>query len=46
MVDRYETSIRCIPFPDQIPEAARGEGTGASSRASPAPQRVIMAKAY
>lgn len=45
MVDRYETSIRCIPFPDQIPEEARGEGrcilTG-----KPSPQRVIMAKAY
>ena len=45
MVRRYETSIRCIPFPDQIPENARGEGkcilTG-----RPSPQRVLMAKAY
>ena len=42
---RFETSIRCIPFPDQIPEGARGEGrcllTGGHSA-----QRVVMAKAY
>ena len=42
---RFETTIRCIPFPDQIPEQARGEGrcilTG-----KPSAQRVIMAKAY
>ncbi len=45
LAKRFETSIRCIPFPDQIPEAARGEGrcilTG-----QPSAQRVIMAKAY
>ncbi|MFW5750827.1 MAG: proline--tRNA ligase [Planctomycetota bacterium] len=45
MAKRYETSIRCIPQPDQIPEAARGDGhcilTGA-----PSTQRVVMAKAY
>jgi prolyl-tRNA synthetase len=42
---RFETTIRCIPYPDQIPEAARGEGrcllTG-----QPSKQRVIMARAY
>lgn len=42
---RFETSIRCIPFADQIPEGARGEGrcilTG-----QPSAQRVVMAKAY
>ncbi len=42
---RFETTIRCIPFSEQIPEAARGPGrcilTG-----QPSSQRVIMAKAY
>jgi len=45
MARRFETSVRCIPFADQIPEAARGEGkcilTG-----QPSGQRVVMAKAY
>lgn len=45
MAQRFETSIRCIPFPEDTPEAARGEGkcilTG-----KPSPQRVVMAKAY
>jgi prolyl-tRNA synthetase len=45
MAKRFETSIRCIPFEDQLPEAARGEGrcilTGQPSR-----HRVVMAKAY
>ena len=45
MAKRFETSIRCIPFAEQIPEAARGAGmcilTG-----QPSPQRVLMAKAY
>jgi len=45
MADRFETTIRCIPFEDEIPEAARGAGkcilTGQDS-----PQRVVMAKAY
>jgi prolyl-tRNA synthetase len=45
MAKRFETAIRCVPFPDQIPEWARGEGpcilTG-----QPSPQRVLMAKAY
>ncbi len=45
MAKRFETTIRCIPFPDQIPDEAKGEGkcilTGA-----PSPQRVVMARAY
>lgn len=45
MAKRFETTIRCLPFPDQVPSAARGEGrcilTGNPSR-----QRVVMAKAY
>jgi len=45
MVRRYETSIRCIPFPDQIPEEARGEGACILT-GRPSPQRVLMAKAY
>ena len=38
MAKRFETSIRCIPFPDQIPDEAKGEGkcilTGAAVHAS------------
>lgn len=45
MGKRYETSIRCIPFEDQIPEAARGAGTCILT-GKPSPQRVLMAKAY
>ncbi|MBI5743489.1 MAG: proline--tRNA ligase, partial [Elusimicrobia bacterium] len=45
MAKRFETSIRCIPFADQIPAEARGEGrcilTGRPSK-----QRVVMAKSY
>ncbi|MCC6932745.1 MAG: proline--tRNA ligase [Deltaproteobacteria bacterium] len=45
MAKRFETSIRCLPFPDQIIPEARGEGkcilTG-----KPSKQRVVMAKAY
>jgi prolyl-tRNA synthetase len=45
MAKRFETSIRCIPLPEDIPAEARGEGkcilTGA-----PSAQRVVMAKAY
>ena len=45
MAKRYETTIRCIPFEDQIPEEAKGKGkcilTG-----KPSAQRVIMATAY
>jgi prolyl-tRNA synthetase len=45
MAKRFETTIRCIPFPDQIPEAARGAGACILT-GKPSPQRVIMAKAY
>jgi prolyl-tRNA synthetase len=45
MSKRFETTIRCIPFEDQIPEGGRGEGrcilTGQPSR-----QRVVMARSY
>jgi prolyl-tRNA synthetase len=42
---RCETTIRCIPFPEEIPEAARGAGTCILTE-KPSAQRVIMAKAY
>ncbi len=45
MAKRYETSIRCIPFADQIPEAARGAGTCILT-GKPSAQRVLMAKSY
>lgn len=45
MAKRFETSIRCIPFVDQIPEAGRGEGTCILT-GRPSAQRVLMAKAY
>ncbi|HUJ09615.1 MAG TPA: proline--tRNA ligase [Verrucomicrobiae bacterium] len=42
---RFETTIRCIPFPDQLPDEAKGEGrcilTGGASS-----QRVLVARAY
>ena len=42
---RFETTIRCIPFPDQLPDEAKDEGhcifTGGSSS-----QRVLVARAY
>ncbi len=45
MAKRFETSIRCIPFDDQIPSEARGEGkcilTG-----KPSARRVLMSKSY
>jgi prolyl-tRNA synthetase len=45
MAKRFETSIRCIPLPDQIPAEAQGAGqcilTG-----KPSAQRVVMARAY
>ncbi|HVZ36509.1 MAG TPA: His/Gly/Thr/Pro-type tRNA ligase C-terminal domain-containing protein, partial [Polyangiaceae bacterium] len=45
MAQRFETSIRCIPLADQIPDEAKGEGrcilTG-----KPSAQRVVMARAY
>jgi len=42
---RFETTIRCIPFPDQIPAQAQGTGTCILTGA-PSLQRVIMARAY
>jgi len=42
---RFETTIRCIPFPDQIPAEAQGTGTCILTGA-PSLQRVIMARAY
>jgi prolyl-tRNA synthetase len=45
MSKRFETSIRCIPFPDQIPDEARGEGTCILT-GQPSSQRVLMARAY
>ncbi len=45
MAKRFETGIRNIPFEDQIPPEARGEGrcllTG-----KPSKQRVLMSKSY
>lgn len=45
MAKRFETSIRCIPLAEQIPENARGEGVCILT-GQPSKQRVIMAKAY
>ena len=45
MAKRYETSIRCIPFESQIPDAAKGTGTCILT-GQPSPQRVVMARAY
>src|SRR5208283_1581802 len=45
MSKRFETSIRCIPFPDQIPDEARGEGTCILT-GQPSSQCVLMARAY
>ena len=42
---KYETSIRCIPFEDDTPAAARGSGT-CFFTGKPSKQRVVMAKAY
>jgi prolyl-tRNA synthetase len=45
MARRFETSIRCMPLPEDIPDQARGKGkcilTG-----KPSEQRVVMARAY
>ncbi len=45
MSKRFETTIRCIPFPEELPSDGRGEGkciwTG-----RPSSQRVIIAAAY
>ena len=45
MAKRFETSVLCIPFDDEIPPEARGAGTCILT-GRPSPQRVIMAKAY
>ena len=45
MSKRFETTIRCIPLPDQIPSEAQGSGTCILT-GKPSAQRVIMAKAY
>jgi prolyl-tRNA synthetase len=45
MAKRFETSIRCLPFEDQIPEAGRGAGTCIWT-GKPSAQRVLMAKSY
>jgi len=45
MAKRFETSIRCIPFETQIPEAARGAGVCILT-GKPSAQRVLMAKSY
>jgi len=45
MAKRFETSIRCLPFEDQIPEAGRGAGTCILT-GKPSGQRVLMAKSY
>lgn len=45
MAKRFETSIRCLPFDDQIPETARGEGTCILT-GKPSARRVLMSKAY
>ncbi len=42
---RFETTVRCIPLPDQLPPEAQGPGTCILT-GQPSPQRVIMAKAY
>lgn len=42
---RFETTIRCIPLPSELPEAARGPGVCILT-GQPSAQRVIMAKAY
>ena len=41
----FETSIRCIPFLEELPEGARESGT-CFFTGKPSPQRVVMAKAY
>ena len=45
LAGKFETTIRCIPLADQIPDVAKGEGkcilTG-----QPSQQRVLVARAY
>lgn len=43
--EKYETSIRCIPFVDQLPAGARGAGT-CPFTGKPSEKRVLMARAY
>lgn len=45
MSSRYETSVRCIPFEDQIPDGAKGAGVCILT-GKPSAQRVVMARAY
>jgi prolyl-tRNA synthetase len=45
MAKRFETTVRCIPLPDQIPAEAQGAGTCILT-GKPSPQRVVMARAY
>jgi prolyl-tRNA synthetase len=45
MAKRFETTVRCIPFEDQIPEAAKGTGVCILT-GKPSAQRVVMARAY
>ncbi|PKM96952.1 MAG: proline--tRNA ligase [Elusimicrobia bacterium HGW-Elusimicrobia-3] len=45
MAKRFETSIRNIPFEDQIPAAAKGAGVCILT-GKPSAQRVLMSKSY
>ena len=45
MAKRFETTIRCIPLPDQIPAEAQGSGTCILT-GQPSVQRVVMARSY
>jgi prolyl-tRNA synthetase len=45
MSSRYETTVRCIPFEDQMPAAAKGAGACILT-GKPSAQRVVMARAY
>ncbi|HCC48075.1 MAG TPA: proline--tRNA ligase [Elusimicrobia bacterium] len=45
MAKRFETSIRCLPFEDQVPPEAKGEGVCILT-GKPSKQRVLMAKSY
>jgi prolyl-tRNA synthetase len=42
---KFETSIRCIPLPEDMIEGSQGEGT-CPFTGKPSKQRVIMARAY
>ncbi|MFA6028622.1 MAG: proline--tRNA ligase [Elusimicrobiota bacterium] len=45
MAKRYETTIRCLPFEDQVPEVARGEGVCILT-GKPSKRRVVMSRSY